>query len=231
MSKRSRKGVLWRDAGGRSAKRGRCQTKKEAKRCGRLDRMGVPWAWDGEGKRKGAQGGGGTVFDADGGSGRRIPDTDGRMVPDTAGSWFHRNPAPRPPVPYQSGIVSPGSGKGGGGDFAKSSGRIRAGTCAYQSYRDVCGRQDPLWSAGEGCRSIALRECLSPLSGEKGPWIPHVTILIDEPETVHAALPLFVKDFAPFAGRITRLHLCAFWPTRKILTGELSGPEEGWKIV
>ena len=48
------------------------------------------------------------------------------------------------------------------------------------------------------------------------PWTPHATILIDEPETVLAAMPVFLKAFVPFTARITRLHLCAFWPTREI---------------
>ena len=55
----------------------------------------------------------------------------------------------------------------------------------------------------------------------QGPWTPHVTLLIDEPETVCNALPLLLKSFRPFAGRITRLHLCAFWPTREILSVDL----------
>ena len=54
------------------------------------------------------------------------------------------------------------------------------------------------------------------------PWTPHVTMLIDEPETICRALPLFMKSFHPFSGWITRLHLCAFWPTREILSVELN---------
>ena len=53
------------------------------------------------------------------------------------------------------------------------------------------------------------------------PWTPHVTILIDEPETVHDALPILVKSFYPFTATITQLHLCAFWPTREIATVQL----------
>ncbi len=52
-------------------------------------------------------------------------------------------------------------------------------------------------------------------------WTPHVTVLIDEPETICRALPLFLKSFQPLSGTITRLHLCAFWPTREILSVEL----------
>ena len=55
------------------------------------------------------------------------------------------------------------------------------------------------------------------------PWTPHATILIDEPETVHAAMPVFVRAFVPFTARITRLHLCAFWPTREIGSFILEG--------
>ena len=54
-------------------------------------------------------------------------------------------------------------------------------------------------------------------------WTPHVTILIDEPQTVCEALPLLLKSFHPFTGRITRLHLCAFWPTREVFSAELKG--------
>ena len=55
------------------------------------------------------------------------------------------------------------------------------------------------------------------------PWTPHATILIDEPETVLAAMPVFLKAFVPFTARITRLHLCAFWPTREIGSFILEG--------
>ncbi len=54
-------------------------------------------------------------------------------------------------------------------------------------------------------------------------WTPHVTVLIDEPEAVCSALPLFVRSFCPFVGNIVRLHLCAFWPTREIASFELGG--------
>ena len=72
----------------------------------------------------------------------------------------------------------------------------------------------------------ALRETCRPPVPEEYPWTPHVTILIDDPDVVHAALPVFVRSFVPFTGTITRLHLCAFWPTREILTAELCGKRE-----
>ena len=69
----------------------------------------------------------------------------------------------------------------------------------------------------------ALREACKPESPEQHPWTPHVTILIDEPDRVYTALPIFVRDFVPFTGKITRLHLCAFWPTREVAAAELTG--------
>ena len=60
-----------------------------------------------------------------------------------------------------------------------------------------------------------------PLNGY--PWTPHTTMLIDEPGVIGQALPVLMQHFAPLRGRIDRLHLCAFWPTREILTVELTG--------
>ena len=57
---------------------------------------------------------------------------------------------------------------------------------------------------------------------QKYPWTPHATLLIDEPDTVCAALPVLVKHFSPFTAKIVRLHLCAFWPTREILSAQLN---------
>lgn len=69
----------------------------------------------------------------------------------------------------------------------------------------------------------ALQEACRSCAPQQYPWTPHATILIDEPETVFAALPVFVKLFVPFTTRITRLHLCAFWPTREIGSFMLEG--------
>ncbi len=60
-----------------------------------------------------------------------------------------------------------------------------------------------------------------PLNGY--PWTPHTTMLIDEPERIGAALPTLMQHFTPILAKITHLHLCAFWPTREILTVELTG--------
>lgn len=66
------------------------------------------------------------------------------------------------------------------------------------------------------------RACSSgPVNGY--PWTPHTTMLIDRPETIGAALPVLMAKFTPLRARITHLHLCAFWPTREILTVALTG--------
>ena len=67
----------------------------------------------------------------------------------------------------------------------------------------------------------ALQEACRSGAPQPYPWTPHATVLIDEPETVLAAMPVFVRAFVPFTARITRLHLCAFWPTREIGSYEL----------
>ena len=66
-----------------------------------------------------------------------------------------------------------------------------------------------------------LHEACAKETSQTYPWTPHATILIDEPETVYAALPVLMKSFYPFVGKVTRLHLCAFWPKREIAAVEL----------
>lgn len=68
-----------------------------------------------------------------------------------------------------------------------------------------------------------LHEACAKETVQQYPWTPHATLLIDEPDTVCAALPVLMKSFYPFVGKITRLHLCAFWPTREIVAVELTG--------
>ena len=55
------------------------------------------------------------------------------------------------------------------------------------------------------------------------PWTPHVTILMEELDRICAAVPLLLREFRPFVGRIVRLHLCAFWPAREIISVPLTG--------
>ena len=65
---------------------------------------------------------------------------------------------------------------------------------------------------------LNLRHAIQTETQEKFPWTPHCTIIIDEAETIQKALPILARHFQPFIGRITKLHLCAFWPTREIAT-------------
>ena len=65
---------------------------------------------------------------------------------------------------------------------------------------------------------LDLRRSIHTETQEKFPWTPHCTIIIDETETIQKALPILIERFRPFIGRITKLHLCAFWPTREIAT-------------
>ena len=69
----------------------------------------------------------------------------------------------------------------------------------------------------------ALHEACAKETIQTYPWTPHATLLIDEPETVCDALRVLVKSFYPFVGKINRLHLCAFWPTREIAAVEIVG--------
>ena len=69
----------------------------------------------------------------------------------------------------------------------------------------------------------ALHNACEPFQNPKLPWTPHATILIDEPDVVCSALPLFVNLFYPFVANITKLHLCAFWPAREIVSVDLTG--------
>lgn len=52
-------------------------------------------------------------------------------------------------------------------------------------------------------------------------WAPHTTIIIDSPDVVYQALPIVMKDFNSFSGKVTSLHLYEFFPTRHILSVNL----------
>ena len=81
-----------------------------------------------------------------------------------------------------------------------------------------------LFGAPERNRMLdALHDACEPDPDPSRPWTPHATILIDEPDAVSAALPILVRAFCPFIATVTRLHLCAFWPTREIAYAALTG--------
>ena len=68
---------------------------------------------------------------------------------------------------------------------------------------------------------LKLHDAISIKDISEYTWTPHATIIIDEPEVINDALKILVKSFKPFTARITRLHLCAFWPTREIASVKL----------
>lgn len=61
-----------------------------------------------------------------------------------------------------------------------------------------------------------LRQAIKTETSEKFAWTPHCTIMIDDAPVIQRALPVLLESFHPFMGRITKLHLCAFWTTREI---------------
>lgn len=48
-------------------------------------------------------------------------------------------------------------------------------------------------------------------------WTAHTTMLIDDHEIIHKALPYVAENFKSFTGRIESISLYEFWPTRFIL--------------
>ena len=98
---------------------------------------------------------------------------------------------------------------------------IAAGTEAF----DVCFSHIGIFTGGKvlfiapdkDTKLIALKEKFGPSFD----WTPHTTMLIDEPENIRQALPLVVREFASFNGKVTCLHLYEFWPTRHIMTVDL----------
>ena len=57
--------------------------------------------------------------------------------------------------------------------------------------------------------------------GDSFGWARHTTMLIDDPEVIYKALPIVMEEFSSFKGKMSRLYLYEFFPTRHILTVEL----------
>jgi 2'-5' RNA ligase len=53
-------------------------------------------------------------------------------------------------------------------------------------------------------------------------WSAHTTLLIDRPDEIQRAIPVVMDDFYPLKGKVTTLYLYEFWPTRHILTIDLT---------
>ena len=56
-------------------------------------------------------------------------------------------------------------------------------------------------------------------------WSAHNTLLIDRKDVIRDAIKTVMDEFVPFAGKVSRLHLYEFWPTRHIMTVELTEGE------
>lgn len=65
---------------------------------------------------------------------------------------------------------------------------------------------------------LLVREAIRVEPRDTSPWMPHLTILQDDSETICKALPVLLESFHPFLAKISRLHLCAFWPAGEILS-------------
>ena len=68
---------------------------------------------------------------------------------------------------------------------------------------------------------LQLRQAIKTEACERFPWTPHCTIMIDDAPIIQKALPVLLENFHPFMCKITKLHLCAFWPSREIATQSL----------
>ncbi|MBK1809891.1 2'-5' RNA ligase [Clostridium sp. YIM B02505] len=52
-------------------------------------------------------------------------------------------------------------------------------------------------------------------------WTAHTTLLIDDHEVIHKALPIVAENFKSFEGRVESISLYEFWPTRLMLEENL----------
>ena len=83
-------------------------------------------------------------------------------------------------------------------------------------------KNDVLFVAPEVSRKmLSLKDSFLD-SEDSFPWSPHTTLLIDRPEIIHEATAEVLKEFAPFAGKVTVLHLYEFFPARHILSVRLA---------
>ena len=53
-------------------------------------------------------------------------------------------------------------------------------------------------------------------------WAAHTTMLIDDARVVQQALPVVLEQFKAFSGKVSKLHLYEFFPTRHIISVDLA---------
>ena len=73
------------------------------------------------------------------------------------------------------------------------------------------------------CALLDLRNAVVPGGGtaDAFPWVAHTTLLMDEPETIHRAIPAAVKYFTPFRAAVESIGVYEFFPERRIGIYEL----------
>jgi 2'-5' RNA ligase len=83
-------------------------------------------------------------------------------------------------------------------------------------------QNDVLFIAPEVSREMLRLKDSFRDSKDRFNWSPHTTLLIDQAEIIHKALPAVLDDFTSFEGKVTELHLYEFWPVRHILSVKLN---------
>ncbi len=58
--------------------------------------------------------------------------------------------------------------------------------------------------------------------GDSYNWAAHTTMIIDDARVVQQALPVVLEQFKAFSGKVAKLHLYEFFPTRHILSVDLA---------
>ena len=53
-------------------------------------------------------------------------------------------------------------------------------------------------------------------------WAAHTTMLIDDARVIQQALPVVLEQFKAFSGKVSKLHLYEFFPTRHIISVDLA---------
>lgn len=71
---------------------------------------------------------------------------------------------------------------------------------------------------------LALKDCFRD-NHDIYNWSAHNTLLIDKKDVIRDALKTVMDEFVPFSGKVSRLYLYEFWPTRHIMTVELTEGE------
>ena len=65
---------------------------------------------------------------------------------------------------------------------------------------------------------LSLRNALVPEEPATGchEWVAHATLLMDEPDIIHGAIPVVARHFEPFQARVVSVGIYEFFPARFI---------------